>query len=121
MALYVVKHKTCDELGSGYYGRLIKETGHTYVCGEESEVKKLVEDLNKSICTRFPMTREQENSILSEITRCRCEQGRNPQKYDELRLEIDSLYRRLNDDGYDYWCYELVHFLDVSSARAFLL
>lgn len=121
MALYVVKHKTCDELGSGYYGRLIEETGHTYVCGEESEVKKLVADLNKSKHSRFPMTREQENSILSAITQYRCEQGRNPQKYDELKLKIDPLYMQLNDDGYDYWCYELVHFLDASSARAFLL
>ena len=121
MALYVVKHKTCDELGSGYYGRLIKETGHTYVCGEESEVKKLVDDLNKSKHSRFPMTKEQESSILSAITQYRYEQEKYPELRAELQEKIDSLYMELNDDGYDYWCYELVHFLDVSSARTFLM
>lgn len=119
MALYVVMHKTYG----GFSGTCIspKKVGHTYVCGEESEVKKLVDDLNKSISTHFPLTDVEEAKIFSEIAEITGNFGRNPENYNDLKSKQESLYRKLNDDSYDYWDYELVNFLDVSSARAFLM
>lgn len=124
MALYVVKHKIYDDAGNdNYCGKVLKETGHTYVCGEESEVKALVDDLNnKSSLTKFPRTEEQEDSIISEISMYRYEQEKHPEIYNEIQDKINLLYMDLNDgDRYNYWCWELIHFLDASSARAFLM
>ena len=119
MALYLVMHKTYG----GFVGtcQSPKKVGHTYVCGEESEVKKLVDDLNKSICTKFPLTSEEESKIFSEMLDITAKMDKYNEDFNDLKAKRESLCRKLNDDSYDYWDYELIQFLDVSSARAFLM
>ena len=95
--MYKVIHTEYREVcGDSYYGKESRTINTYVVFAEETEVVKLIEDLNKKNCSRFPATDEE---IKELEKRYENEQDEFEKQY--LKYELDDLY----DKNLDYWLY----------------
>lgn len=95
--MYKVIHHVYREVCSDpYYGKESRTTNTYVVFAEETEVVKLIEDLNKENCSSFPATDEE----IKELEK-RYENEQDEFEKEYLQYKLDALY----DKNLDYWSY----------------
>lgn len=109
--MYKVIHRIYEEVCSDpYYGKESRIANTYIIFAEETDVIKLVEDLNKKNYSRFPATDEE----IKELKE-RYEKEKDEYEKQYLKWELDDLY----DKDENYWLYREMQLDTIEKIRIY--